>query len=66
LRTDEAERSRASRVDAFHAAHLDRSLRTDNGHFRGRRFLFVFISNATDDDRSATRSERHRTKSAFY
>jgi hypothetical protein len=54
-RTDEAERSRASHV------------RTDNGHFRGRRFRFHFVSNATDDDRSATRprTSSHEKRLSF-
>lgn len=41
-RTDEAERSRASHVDAFHAAHLDRTSEPTTAIFAGD--VFVFIS----------------------
>ena len=51
-RTDEAERSRPSRVDASHAAHLDR-FSTDNGHFQNfASDVKTFSSrHAFDDDR---------------
>jgi hypothetical protein len=65
-RTDEAERSRASHVDAFHAAHLDRTSEPTTAIFAGD--VFVFILSVTQPTTTAPRRvrERHRTKSAFH